>query len=77
MKKDIEYEPEPDNSGVEKKFMIRCPRCRWARISSGVKADIQDLDEIKEHCSDCGKFRRFKCKSCGMPSPMKRINRRT
>lgn len=72
-----QYEPEADNSGVPKNFFIRCPRCRWARVSSGVTADLTDLHEVTSGCRDCGKFRVFKCPRCSMPSPMKRIKRKT
>lgn len=68
-----EYEPEEDNSGVPKNFMIVCPRCRWARRSSGVASDLADLYEVNAGCKTCGKWRKFKCPKCGMSSPMKRI----
>ena len=67
-----EYVPEED-SGVPKNFVIRCPRCRWARITSGVAQDITDLHEIDPNCVNCGKWRRFKCPKCGRSSPMTRI----
>ena len=70
-----EYQPEPSISGVPKNFMIRCLRCRWARITSGVAADITDLNEVHIGCVNCGKFRKFKCPECGNPAPMKRIKR--
>jgi len=70
------HQPEADNSGVPKGFMIRCPKCCWGRLSSGVAADLTDLFEIKSSCKNCGKFRRFRCPNCGAPSPMKRINRK-
>ena len=72
-----EYVPESDNTGVPKNFIIRCHRCRWARISSGVSSDLSDLNEIKSGCINCGKFRSFKCPKCGMPSKMKRIKGNT
>lgn len=68
-----EYEPEADNTGVEKNFIIRCGRCRWARLSSGLSADLADLHEIKANCNGCGKWREFKCPKCGMRCKMKRI----
>lgn len=68
-----EYVPEKSVSGVPKNFMIRCPSCRWARLTSGVSSDIEDLNEINQGCTNCGKFRKFKCPTCGRPSPMKRI----
>lgn len=68
-----EYVPEADNSGVDKNFMIRCPRCRWGRVSSGIAVDVADLHEVTSTCENCGKFRAFKCPKCGMPSLMKRL----
>lgn len=72
MEKDT-YEPEADNSGVPKNFFIRCPRCRWARVSSGVAVDLTDLHEVKNNCRNCGRWRHFKCPKCGMNAPMKRL----
>ena len=72
MEKDT-YEPEANNSGVPKNFFIRCPRCRWGRVSSGVAADLADLHEVKSNCRNCGRWRRFKCPACGMDATMKRI----
>lgn len=59
---------------MESKFMIRCKKCRWAKITNGSKEELKDLHEVKNHCSDCGKPRKFRCPQCGMPSPMQRIN---
>lgn len=67
---------EADNSGVPKNFMIACHFCRWSRRSSGIKTDLVDLHEVNNNCSDCGKFRRFKCPKCGHHATMKRIDRR-
>lgn len=71
------YVAEQNTSGAPKTFFIRCPRCRWARISSGVKADVSDLFEIDAGCKTCGKWRKFKCPKCGTSSPMKRIKGNT
>ena len=71
------YEPEESKSGVPKNFVIRCGRCRWARITSGVSEDISDLHEVQIGCVNCGKWRKFKCPKCGMLSPMKRIKGNT
>ena len=68
-----EHEPEADNTGVPKNFFIRCPRCRWARTSSGMTADLTDLTEINPNCVNCGRWRKFKCPKCGMPSTMRRL----
>lgn len=68
-----EYELEQNNTGAPKNFFIRCPRCRWARTSSGLSADVADLNEINAGCVTCGKWRQFKCPKCGMPSTMKRL----
>lgn len=67
------YEAEANNSGAPKNFFIRCPRCRWARISSGLKDDLADLNEINAGCVNCGKWRKFRCPKCGTPSTMQRI----
>ena len=69
-----EYVPEEDNSGVAKNFVIRCHRCRWARMSSGISTDLADLNEINQGCTNCGKWRKFKCPKCGLPAMMKRIS---
>ena len=68
-----EHQPEQDNTGAPKNFFIRCPSCRWARTSSGLAADISDLTEVNPGCFNCGKWRKFKCPKCGMPSTMKRL----
>ena len=72
-----EYHPEESVSGVPKNFVIRCLRCRWARITSGVAADITDLNEVNPGCTTCGKWRKFKCPKCGMGCPMKRLKGNT
>jgi hypothetical protein len=71
---DGEYVPEASVSGVEKNFVIRCAKCRWARMSSGVSSDLADLNEIKSNCKNCGKWRKFKCPKCGVNATMKRIS---
>jgi hypothetical protein len=68
-----EYEPEADTSGVPKNFFIRCPVCRWARLSSGIASDLEDLNEIDANCVNCGKWRKFHCPNCGRPAMMKRL----
>lgn len=49
---------------VPKNFMLRCQKCRWARMSSGTKDDLADMHEIK-NCPTCGKTRKFRCMKCG------------
>ena len=68
-----EYEPEKSITGVPKLFMLRCPKCRWGRSSSGVSADLADLIEVKNNCASCGKARKFRCPKCGVACPLKRI----
>ncbi len=68
-----EYQAENATSGVPKNFVIRCGHCRWARLSSGVSEDLQDLHEIKGNCPTCGKNRRFKCPTCGGQAKMTRF----
>jgi hypothetical protein len=67
------YEPEPNISGAPKNFVIRCARCRWARLSSGLSMDTADLKEVKANCKGCGKWRKFYCPKCSTPSIMKRF----
>lgn len=70
---DGEYEPEANNTGAPKNFVIRCGRCRWARLSSGLKADLVGINEVKSNCASCGKARKFQCPKCGQHAMMKRI----
>lgn len=72
-----EYQPEAGVSGVPKNFVIRCLKCRWARITSGISTDIADLHEVHIGCAACGKWRKFKCPKCGNYAPMKRIKGNT
>jgi hypothetical protein len=71
---EIVYIPEADNSGVPKNFVIRCPKCCWSRLSSGIAVDLIDLNEIKSNCKNCGRWRKFQCQKCGRPATMKRLH---
>jgi len=53
----------------EKKFIIRCLKCRWHRFTSGRAEDLTGLYEIK-NCTNCGKPREFRCLKCGKPAKM-------
>lgn len=68
-----EHQEEKSISGVPKNFFIRCGKCRWARLSSGISEELSDLHEVKGNCPTCGKNRRFKCPKCGGHAVMKRI----
>jgi len=68
-----EHQEEKSTSGVPKNFFIRCAKCRWARLSSGVSEDLTDLHEITGNCPTCGKDRRFRCPTCGCHATMKRL----
>ena len=57
---------------MEKKFIIRCLKCRWARMSTGLSDDLKDLKEI-ETCQNCGKPRQFRCPQCGLIAKLTRI----
>ena len=57
---------------MENKFIIRCPKCRWARMSTGLTKDLQDLHEYKS-CLNCGKIRSFRCIKCGNIAKMTRV----
>jgi hypothetical protein len=64
---------QPEQSSAPKNFAIRCLKCRWARLSSGLTVDLQDLIEVKSNCAGCGKFKKYKCPKCGTACPLKRI----
>jgi hypothetical protein len=53
--------------------MIRCPKCRWAKVTTGREDEIKDLSEVKNSCTNCGKPRTFRCPLCGSFSQMKRL----
>lgn len=58
-------------------FIIRCGRCRWATLTTGLKADLTALHEIRNTCATCGRPRQFKCPTCGSTAKMKRIRGNT
>jgi hypothetical protein len=62
-----------EDSSAPKNFLLRCYKCRWARTSSGLTADLSDLIEITPGCRNCGKFRRYQCPRCGGSCLLKRI----
>lgn len=64
---------EPNNSGAPKNFLIRCLKCCWARMSSGLNMDLKDIHETTPVCPSCGKRRSFQCPKCGNKAMMKRI----
>lgn len=57
---------------VPKNFMLRCHKCRWARMSTGLTKDLEDLHEIID-CSNCGKPRTFRCPRCGLNAKLLRV----
>lgn len=69
----MDQQNETPNSGVPKNFIIKCLRCKWGKLTSGTSDDLVGLHEVHIGCRTCGKWRKFKCPNCGMPSPMKRI----
>jgi len=64
---------EESNVSAPQNFALRCPKCRWARMSSGLAADLADLVYVKPTCNGCGKFRKYRCPKCGVACPLKRI----
>jgi hypothetical protein len=58
---------------MQNKYMIRCLKCRWAKMTTGTSEDLKDLYEIKNNCSNCGKKRQFRCLKCGQPATMIRV----
>lgn len=57
---------------IEKSFIIRCPACRWAEMSTGISDDLAHLHEIKV-CANCSGGRKFRCPKCGTPAKMIRV----
>lgn len=64
---------ETEQNSNPKNFVLRCPRCRWARTTSGLASDLTDLIHIKPTCNSCGKLKKYKCPKCGTACPLKRI----
>lgn len=59
---------------MEKNFILRCAKCRWARMSTGLSSDLADLKENKG-CESCGKGRNFKCPKCGQNVKLLRVKK--
>ena len=57
---------------MDKNFILRCPKCRFARMSTGLSEDLKDLREIVT-CSNCGGPRKFRCEKCSGIMKMMRI----
>lgn len=55
-----------------KNFVLRCVKCRWARMSTGLTEDLNDLRETTG-CSNCGKPRQFRCPKCGQTAKLMRV----
>ena len=58
---------------MEQKFIIRCLKCRWAKLTTGISSDLAELTEIPSSCSKCGRPREFRCPKCGRVAKMTRI----
>ncbi len=58
---------------MEKNYIIRCPRCRWAEMTTGISADLKHLHEIANNCKNCGKPRSFRCMRCGGNAKMFKV----
>lgn len=56
-----------------KNFIIKCSKCLWKEITTGLASDLSHLFENKTSCSNCGKPRTFKCPKCGTSSKMLRL----
>jgi hypothetical protein len=62
-----------DNS-TPKNFILRCQKCRWARMSTGLSEDLKDLHEYST-CASCGKPRTFRCQKCGQTVKLTRVRK--
>ena len=60
------------SNGTPKNFVLRCVKCRWARMSTGLSIDLKDLKETTG-CINCGKPRQFRCPKCGQTAKLTRI----
>jgi transcription elongation factor Elf1 len=58
---------------LDKLFQLRCQRCRYSEMSSGLSPDLKHLFEIKK-CATCGGPRKFRCPRCGSIAVMKRVH---
>ena len=57
---------------VPQNFILRCPKCRWAKMTTGLSEDLKSLREIST-CSNCGKPRTFRCPQCSNLMKLTRI----
>jgi len=57
---------------LAKLFQLRCLRCRYSEMSTGLSTDLKHLFEIKK-CATCGGPRKFRCPRCGSIATMKRV----
>ena len=57
---------------VPQNFILRCSKCRWARLSTGLSEDLKDLKEMTT-CASCGGARKFRCPQCGNTMRLVRV----
>lgn len=57
---------------MEKNFKLTCPKCRFARMSTGLADDLKDLKEINT-CASCGGGRKYRCPKCGAIAKLARV----
>lgn len=68
---------EPENSSAPQNFVLRCKKCRWARMTSGLADDLKDLFFIKPTSASSANVRKYRCPKCGTPCLLVRVKGNT
>lgn len=63
------------NPDVDYRWVIRCSKCKWQELTTGISVDITHLKEIKKGCPTCGGARKFHCPKCGQVAKMLKLRK--